>query len=49
MAAELLQEGAKTTVALLSTLPSVSRVLEACCGYGYAVTSAAGPSAIMLT
>lgn len=46
MAAELLREGAKNTVALLSTLPSVSRVLQTCCGY--VVTSAAEPSAITL-
>lgn len=44
-----LWEEAKNTVALPSTLPSRSHVLQTCWGYGYVVASTAGPSAITLT
>lgn len=43
----LLWEGAENTVALPSTLPSRSQVLQTCWGYGYVVASTAGPSAII--
>jgi len=44
--AELIWEGAKNTAALLSALPHISQVLQACWSYGYVVFSTAEPSAI---